>query len=113
MGRPGKDWVVLAETEEDQGSRTLVRNIETFRRVDQFYRRGCEVHRIRLFDTAALLDRLTGGGEFSTETSQAYSTQQLALGGRAFFPLACHRRNQHRDRWRLTNERFGKPCPCD
>jgi hypothetical protein len=61
MGHPGKDWVVLAETEEDQGSRTLVRNIETFRRVDQFYRRGCEVHRIRLFDTAALLDRLTGG----------------------------------------------------
>lgn len=48
MGHPGKDWVVLAETEEDQGSRTLVRNIETFRRVDQFYRRGCEVHRIRL-----------------------------------------------------------------
>ena len=59
----------------------------------------------------SLIDSL--GGEFSTETSQAYSTQQLGPRGRAFFPLACHRRNQHRDRWRLTNERFGKPCPCD
>jgi SAM-dependent methyltransferase len=80
----GKDWAVLAETEEDQGSRTLVRNVETFRRVGQFYRRGCEVHRIRLFDTAALRSQLAACG-FATETAQAYGTQKLAPRRRAFF----------------------------
>jgi SAM-dependent methyltransferase len=80
----GEDWAVLAETEEDQGSRTLVRNIETFRQVGQFYRRGCEVHRIRLFDTATLRNQLAACG-FSTETAQAYGTQKLAPRRRAFF----------------------------
>jgi SAM-dependent methyltransferase len=80
----GTDWAVLAETEEDQGSRTLVRNIETFRRVDQLYRRGCEVHRVRLFDTAALRNQLAACG-FSTETAQAYGTQKLPPRRRAVF----------------------------
>ena len=81
----GRDWAVLAETEEDLGSRTLVRNIETFRRVDQMYRRGCEVHRVRLFDTAALRNQLAACG-FSTETAQACGTQKLSPRRRAFFP---------------------------
>jgi hypothetical protein len=80
----GKDWAVLAETKEDQGSRMLVRNIETFRRVGQLYRRGCEVHRIRLFDTATLRGQLAACG-FSTETAQAYGMQKLAPRRRAFF----------------------------
>jgi SAM-dependent methyltransferase len=80
----GEDWAVLAETEEDQSSRTLVRRIETFRRVDQLYRRGSEVHRVRLFDTAELLDQLAACG-FSTETAQAYGTHQLGPRRRAFF----------------------------
>lgn len=80
----GADWAVLAETHEDQGSRTLVRNIETFRRADQLYRRGCEVHRVRLFDSAALRNQLAASG-FSTETAQAYGTQQLPPRRRAFF----------------------------
>jgi len=80
----GEDWAVLAETEEDQGSRTLVRNIETFRRVDGLYRRACEVHRIRLFDTATLCNQLAACG-FSTETAQTYGTQKLAPRRRAFF----------------------------
>jgi SAM-dependent methyltransferase len=80
----GKDWAVLAETDEDQGSRTLIRTIETFRRVDQLYRRGSEVHRIRLFDTASLQSQLAACG-FSTKTAQAYGTQKLAPRRRAFF----------------------------
>ena len=80
----GEDWAVLAETTEDQGSRTLVRHIETFRRVGQLYRRGSEVHRVRLFDTANLLNQLAACG-FSTETAQAYGTQQLGPRRRAFF----------------------------
>jgi SAM-dependent methyltransferase len=87
----GEDWAVMAETEEDQSLRTLVRKIETFRRVDKFYRRGSEVHRVRLFDTPTLLNQLAACG-FSTETSQAYGTQQLDPRRRAFLctrlPLA-------------------------
>jgi SAM-dependent methyltransferase len=80
----GEDWAVLAETEEDQSSRTLVRNIETFRRVGKFYRRGRETHRIRLFETSTLLSQLAACG-FSTETARAYGAQQLGPRRRAFF----------------------------
>ena len=41
----GEDWAVLVETTEDQDSPMLIRTIETFRRVDQLYRRGREAHR--------------------------------------------------------------------
>jgi len=36
----GNGWAVLVDTIEDPASRTLVRNIETFRRVGESYRRG-------------------------------------------------------------------------
>ncbi len=94
----GENWAVLAETEEDQGSRTLVRNIETFRLVDRLYRRGCEVHRIRLFDTATLLNQLAACG-FSTETAQAYGVQKLAPRRRAFFPVARVKSCSHSPYW--------------
>lgn len=80
----GEDWAVLAETEEEQSLRTLVRRIETFRRAGHLYRRGREVHRVRLFDTAELLNQLAACG-FSTETADAYGTHQLAPRRRAFF----------------------------
>jgi hypothetical protein len=38
--RSGADWAVLAETTEDQPSRTLVRIIQTFRQVGDLCRRG-------------------------------------------------------------------------
>lgn len=38
--RSGEDWAVLVETTENQAERILVRNIETFRRVGDLYRRG-------------------------------------------------------------------------
>jgi SAM-dependent methyltransferase len=80
----GDDWAVLVDTKEDQDSRTLVRDIETFRRVDQFYRRGREVHRVRLFDTRTICNQLTTCG-FATETAQAYGAQRLSPRRRAFF----------------------------
>ena len=82
----GEDWAVLAVTEEDQNSRTLLRTIETFRRVDQLYRRGCEVHRVRLFDTTTLRDQLAACG-FATETAQAYGAQPLGPRRQAFFAM--------------------------
>ena len=84
----GDDWAVLAETSEDQAARTLVRTIETFRRVSDLYRRGREIHRVRLFESRALIDQLTGFG-FAVRTAQAYGAHPLAPRRRAFF---CTRR---------------------
>jgi SAM-dependent methyltransferase len=80
----GDDWAVLVDTRENQHSRTLVRDIETFRRVDQFYRRGREVHRVRLFDTRTLCNQLAAFG-FAVETAQEYGAQRLGPRRRAFF----------------------------
>lgn len=84
----GDNWAVLVETREDPASRTLVRTIETFRRVDHLYRRGREVHRVHLFDTGELSSRLAECG-FAIETAQAYGAYQLGPRRRAFF---CTRR---------------------
>ena len=80
----GEDWAVLVSTEEDQGSRTLARNIETFRRVDNLYRRGREAHRVHLFDAGELCRQLAACG-FETETAKAYGSQRLGPRRRAFF----------------------------
>ncbi|MGB9458225.1 MAG: class I SAM-dependent methyltransferase [Bryobacteraceae bacterium] len=82
--RSGDDWAVLVDTKENQDLRTLVRDIETFRRVGQFYRRGREVHTVRLFDTQALCHQLATCG-FATETAQAYGSQLLGPRRRAFY----------------------------
>jgi hypothetical protein len=79
----GEDWAVLVETTENQTERTLVRSIETFRRIGEFYRRGHEIHRMRLFDTRALRAELASCG-FATETSQSYGEQHLPPRRRAF-----------------------------
>jgi len=80
----GDDWAVLVETMEDPTSRTLTRNIQTFRSVGEFYRRGSEAHRVRLFDSARLRDELTACG-FEVEIAQRYGTQPLGPRRRAFF----------------------------
>jgi hypothetical protein len=81
--RSGADWAVLAETTEDQLSRTLVRIIETFRQVGDLYRRGQEVHRIRLFDTNEVTAALAEHG-FATETVRAYGSERLLPRRQAF-----------------------------
>jgi SAM-dependent methyltransferase len=80
----GDDCAVLSEAKEDQNSRTLVRSIQTFRRLGKYYRRECEYHRIRLFETSVLLSQLSTCG-FSTETAQSYGTHQLSSRRHAFF----------------------------
>jgi SAM-dependent methyltransferase len=80
----GDDWAVLVETHEDQAARSLLRGIETFRRAGDLYRRGREVHHVRLFDTAALCRELSAHG-FSVETAPSYGTQPLPPRRRAFF----------------------------
>jgi SAM-dependent methyltransferase len=80
----GDDWAVLVQTTEDQSRGILVREIETFRRAGKLYRRGKEVHNVRLFDTRALCDLLASYG-FITETEPCYGFQPLPPRRRAFF----------------------------
>ena len=75
---------MLVDTMEDPPTRTLVRSIETFRRVGEFYRRGREVHRVRLFDSGSLRDELAVCG-FEVETAREYGAQTLGPRRRAFF----------------------------
>ena len=79
----GEDWAVLVETTEDAATRQLQRSIETFRRVGNAYRRGRDVHSVRLFDSVALMDVLTACG-FEVETSTAYGQHVLGPRRRAF-----------------------------
>lgn len=80
----GDDWAVLVETTEEQAARTLVRNIEVFRRIGDAYRRSHEVHRVRLFDPSVLRNQLSFYG-FATETSGSYGAEQLPPRRHAFF----------------------------
>jgi SAM-dependent methyltransferase len=80
----GEDWAELVYTTEDKHRRTLVRKIETFRRTGALYRRGAEIHRVRLFDSQILCHQLAQCG-FVTETAQAYGEQVLGPRRRAFF----------------------------
>jgi len=80
----GDDWAVLVETTEDPSSRTLIRNIETFRAAGELYRRGREIHRVRLFDAAILCNELASCG-FQVETANAYGAWPMAPRRRAFF----------------------------
>jgi SAM-dependent methyltransferase len=82
--RSGEDWAVLVETAENQAERTLVRNIETFRRIGEAYRRSHELHRVRLFDIRTLCHQLASCG-FAIETAESYGDQQLPPRRHAFF----------------------------
>jgi SAM-dependent methyltransferase len=82
----GIDWAVMVDTQEDQASHSLVRHIETFRRTGECYRRGREVHRVHLFDSAALREELILCG-FKVDTAQAYGIHALAPRRRAFFAV--------------------------
>jgi hypothetical protein len=86
--KTGEDWAVLVEATEDQSSRSLVREIETFRKAGQAYRRGREVHRVRLFDTSEVCSWLEAAG-FRVSTADAYGEFRLPPRRHAFF---CTRR---------------------
>ncbi len=71
------DWAVLYETREDRAARTLTRSIETFRRTeDGNYRRGSEVHHVRLFERNDVTRWLELEG-FDVEVATAYGRCRL------------------------------------
>lgn len=74
--RSEDDWAILTETTESQDERTLVRHIETFRRVGDLYRRSREIHKVRLFEIGGIRDQLASLG-FTAEIAQRYGAYPL------------------------------------
>jgi SAM-dependent methyltransferase len=79
----GPDWAVLVRTEFDAPARTLTRHITTFRLSGTLYRRDSEVHRLALFDQAAVLGSLRRAG-FHAEALGGYDGVSLPQGVVAF-----------------------------
>jgi hypothetical protein len=102
----GQEWAILQEIHEDRRAGTLRREIETFRRIDDTYRRGHETHHVRVFDANVLARALRRAG-FTVETAVTYGTFRLAPRRRAF---CCERRDsgpRHSTRTRPSRRRPG------
>ena len=83
--KTGPDWAVLSASEEDAELMQLTRSIETFRNVGGgAYRRGSEVHHVRLFERSAVSSWLEQAG-FEVETTTAYGAFALPRRRVAFF----------------------------
>jgi len=80
----GDDWAVLAETIEDSTGGWLRREIQTFRRIGNGYRRRYETHHVRIFDPDALSAALLRAG-FDVRSAITYGTYALAPRRVAFF----------------------------
>jgi SAM-dependent methyltransferase len=72
--REGSDWLVCFEAEENVARRTLERRIVVFRRDGDGYRRSDEVHAVRTYDPAAVLDDLTAAG-FAAQRLDGYGDE--------------------------------------
>jgi SAM-dependent methyltransferase len=79
----GADWAVLVETSVDDGAANLTREITTFRRSGDLFRRDTETHRLRLFDPADILGMLRDAG-FEAHCMDAYGSFPLPRGLTAF-----------------------------
>jgi SAM-dependent methyltransferase len=94
--KSGDDWAVLTETTESQDERILVRNIETFRRVGDLFRRSREIHKVRLFEINELCDELASLG-FTTEIAQCYGAHPLPPRRHALFATRIYSVNKDVD----------------
>jgi SAM-dependent methyltransferase len=81
--RESEDWAVLTESTAGSGRRMLTRHIVCFRRVGARYRRSEETHRIRLYDTPAVLTALERAG-FDARAMDGYGRTAMIPGVTAF-----------------------------
>jgi SAM-dependent methyltransferase len=75
----GPDWAVLVVAEEDNRERLLTRRITTFRRVGELYRRGHEIHCLRLLPHLDIAQDLRASG-FGVQTLAGYGELPFAPG---------------------------------
>ena len=79
----GPDWAILIEVEEDRRAAALTRRMTTFRRAGRGYRRGAEIHRLRLYASSEVLALLRAAG-FSARALRGYGAEPFAPGHRVF-----------------------------
>ena len=65
--------MLCLEASEKHAARTLERRITVFRQVDGGFRRSDELHRLRLYEVAAVLDALEAAG-FDARRLGAYGS---------------------------------------
>jgi SAM-dependent methyltransferase len=81
--RESPDWTVLVTAQEDRQRQILTREIITFRRVGELWRRDREVHRQRLFARKRLIELLQKAG-FSVRLLRGYGAHRFPRGGVGF-----------------------------
>jgi len=79
----GPDWAVLVETSVDGDASLLTREITTFRKAGELFRRDSETHRLALFEPADILTTLQAVG-FDVQMMAAYGSLSLPDGLTAF-----------------------------
>lgn len=83
VNRQGEDWAVLVNVQEHGRRRLLTRRITTFRKAGLLYRRGEEVHRLRLFPREEIADALRRAG-FVVSILDGYAQLPFAPGHAGF-----------------------------
>jgi len=77
----GDGWAVLVDAREDRAAAALVREIVTFRRMGDAWRRSDEVHRLALLSPSGLAAHLRRRG-LSARILRGYGAGELGLGWR-------------------------------
>jgi hypothetical protein len=73
----------MVTAEEDSLKQILTRQITTFRRVNDLYRRNFEIHRQHIFEPFAVTEQLQGIG-FEVQTLGSYGALQFVPGQTGF-----------------------------
>jgi SAM-dependent methyltransferase len=81
--READDWAVLVAVEEDRQRRLLTREITSFRKVGQLYRRDHETHRLRLLPRSEVAQQLREVG-FRVRLFWSYGPMRLLRGAAGF-----------------------------
>ncbi len=79
----GEDWVVLATSREDRRRKLLTREITSFRRVGESYRRDHEIHHQRLLPRLEFARELRQAG-FRLRTLSGYGSLRFGPGHSGF-----------------------------
>lgn len=75
----GKDWSLMLEKQEDAAKGLLTRRIVVFRQVGKSYRRSEEVHRLRLYPPALIVQQLRAAG-FRVQITRGYARRLFRRG---------------------------------
>ncbi len=75
--KAGTDWLVCYQKDEDPDKQILTRNIISFRKIGEWYRKSEEIHRVKLYPVQEIVDRLTQVG-FQVQVLSGYGNFKLS-----------------------------------